>query len=363
MRITLCALLCLLAAASLVAQAPSAGVEVALDAEQVRAVLAAVQDPALTRERALAIARLPGNQGLIRKSRSYGNQSSDDLLADALLGAAQHKPSPADTYFRFATVRDDAPRIQKTLAALLDPAAGTLATIQARTALFTPPRIKGRITGYLIVGGSSGGFAFSEPALYLNLEYFPSALLAKTILSHELYHAIQGLASKSVWSDKAQACLKTIPGGENLAQLYTSLQEEGTASYVGDVLAMNPGDDEVAKAEFKRVNSNVHRFGRSITLLELSALSLATSKTIDYDDVYALGFYDDEILYSIGYVMARAIATERGPAALADVLDKPAPALVTAYLSLSGYGKSDAMPKLGADTIAQAAKLAACAAQ
>ncbi len=341
----------------------SQSVQVHLDAEQARAVLTAVQDSNLTRERALTIAKLPGNQGLIRKSKSYGNASDENLLADALLAAAQHKASPADNYFHFADVRDAAPRISATLNALLAPSAHTLEVIQARTALFTPARIQGQATGYLIVGGTSGGFAFGEPSLYLNLARYPSALLARTILEHELYHAIQGIPAHSIWSENAAACLDTFPGGTNLAQLYTSLLEEGTASYVGDVLAVQPGDDETAKAEVKRVGLNVGRVSRSVTLLELSAHSLATEPKLDYDDVYALGFYDDEILYAIGYVMTKAIATERGNGTVGDLLDKPATSFISAYTSLAGYGKSDAAPKLGPETIAMATKAAECAAR
>ena len=61
--------------------------------------------------------------------------------------------------------------------------------------------------------------------------------------------------------------------------------------------------------------------------------------------------------------MARAIANERGNAAVGDLLDKPASAFISTYISLASYGKSDAVPKLGPATIAMAAKLAECAAR
>ncbi len=334
--------------------------EIVIDAESARAVLAAVSDPALTRERALEVARLPGNQGLIEKVKSYGRKADDDLLADALLAAARHEVSVADEDYGFAKVRDNAAVIQKTLTELLDPAAHTMDEVKGRVLSFTPERIHGHIDGYLIAGGNSGGFAFGTPKFYLNMHRFPSKTLATTILEHELYHAVQGMVPDLVKAKKVAACLKKIHAGENLALLYQSLYQEGSASYVGDMLLTPVGADEAYKTDQTRAQNNYKRFGRSVTLLEISAHALATDSKAKYDDIYALGFYGEEILYSIGYVMARAIATERGPAALGDLLDKPPSDFVSAYAALKSYGKDKGSPKLGAETIQWAARVGRC---
>lgn len=354
-RWALAMLACLFAS---VAQAQ--GLEVKLDVEQARAVLAAVRDPGLTRARALEIAKLPGNQGLIRKAHSYGRPADDALLAEALLAAAQRRASEVDAYFRFTDVRDAADRIAPVLDVLADPASGALDEVRARIARFTPARVTGRVTGYLVVGGTSGGFAFGEPEFFLNLARYPSAGLAKTILAHELYHGVQGLAAAlRPQRDASKACLAKMPEAKELGQLYNSLIEEAGASYVGDVLAL-PADDAGAKADRDRAQRGVNLVSRSVTLLGLSTHSLARNGPAAYDDIYALGFYGDEILYSLGYVMMRAIAKEAGDGAVAELIDQPGAALITRYAGLAGYGRDKAIPALDAPTVAWAKRIAAC---
>lgn len=331
---------------------------VKIDAEAARAVLAAVRNPALTREQALAVARLPGNQGLIRKVKSYDLPADEGRLAEALLAAAQRRTADVGYNYKFAEVRDAADRIAPVVEAMAEPA--SLAAVQARIARFTPARVKGKATGYLIAGGSPGGFAFGEPIFYLNVARYPVAPVARTIMAHELYHAVQGLAlSLRPQGAAARTCLAAIPEAGNLGQLFDSLQQEGTASYVGDVLAL-PVDDPGAKADRERFQRGVNLVARSVTLMALSTHALSTPSGIRYDDVYALGFYGDEILYSLGYVMVRAIATEKGDAAVAELIDQPGAAMIVRYATLDGYGKSDAMPALDPATISWAKRLAAC---
>lgn len=356
MRWALAVLACLLAT---VAQAQ--GLEVKLDAEAARAVLAAVRDPGLTQARALEIAKLPGNQGLIRKAHSYNRPADDAMLAEALLAAAQRRASEADAYFHFADVRDAADRIAPVLDALADPASGALDEVKARIARFTPARVTGKVAGYLVVGGTSGGFAFGEPEFFLNLARYPSAGLAKTILTHELYHGVQGLAAalRPPQGDANKACLAKLPQAKELGQLYGSLLEEAGASYVGDVLAL-PADDAGSRADRERAQRGVNLVSRSVTLLGLSTHSLVSNGPVTYDDVYALGFYGDEILYSLGYVMMRAIAKEAGDGAVAELIDAPGAMLIARYAALASYGKDKATPALDAATLAWAKRIAAC---
>lgn len=90
---------------------------------------------------------------------------------------------------------------------------------------------------------------------------------------------------------------------------YDSLSMEGTASYVGDLLATPAnGADEIRtrkRAEFSR---SVGLVESRITQTELSVHGLVTGASVTYDHVYAAGFYGDQVLYGLGYVIARAIA-------------------------------------------------------
>lgn len=337
-------------------------VTVKVDTDSIKAVLGAVVNPGLTMAEALRIAALPGNQGLIRKARSYGRPGTDELFAKALMAAAHHDDAAADPGgFYFRPVRDRAARIKATLAKLEDPAADLLRSVKARIAEFTPSNLSGHVTGYLIVGGTSGGFAFDEPAFFLNLDRFPSATLATTLVQHELFHAVQSIARTSGNTPAVDAaCMAKIPNSKELGQLFAALETEGSASLAGDVAAMPAGIDEASDKARKEVRRNIALVGRSITILELSTHGLKTGAQVSYDDIYALGFYDDEMLYGLGYVMARAIAAEEGKGAIAELTGRPGALFVQRYRKLKSYGKSDTVPILYAETVRSADQLAAC---
>lgn len=335
---------------------------VTIDTDSTRAVLDAVLDPALTMAQALRIAALPGNQGLIRKARSYGRPGTDELFAQALVAAARRDDAAPDPgKFRFGPVREHAAQITAMLAKLEDPAARLLPGVKARIDAFTPPGTRGHVTGYLVVGGTSGGFAFGGPEFYLNLDRFPSAPLATTIMQHELFHAVQGVIRTARSESAAEsACLAKIPHSKELSRLFSSLEMEGSGSLVGDVAAMPAGIDAESDAARTRTLRNVELVGRSVTLLELSVHGLNTGAQLDYSDIYALGFYGDEVLYALGYVMARAIAAEEGKGAIAELTGQPGALFVERYRKLRSYGKSDEVPVLRAGTLRTAAQLAAC---
>ncbi|HEY8615965.1 DUF5700 domain-containing putative Zn-dependent protease [Phenylobacterium sp.] len=347
------------AAAALASPAGAGPLSVRLDASAAEAVLAAVQSPTLTPEAAAKAARLPGNAGLIRKARSYGRPADEADFTSALLSAARGEASSADADYRFAEVRRAAPEIQQVLRGLTDPSRPALREVQARIARFTPARVGGAVDGYLVAGGRAGGFAFGAPAFYLNVAEFRSPALARTILAHELYHGVQQLARTArPPSAAAVACRAAQPGGGDLSRLFDDLLSEGSASYVGDILAL-PQDDAAALDERRRAARGVALVGRAVTLLQLSSHALATDPQASYAEVYALGFLGDEILYSLGYVMSRAIVAESGESALAELIDQPGAVFVVRYASLRSYGAAGA-PALDAATLARARALAAC---
>lgn len=351
-------------AAATAPPAPGKGITVTVDSSATKAVIGAVINPALTMAEALRIAALPGNQGLIRKARSYGRPGTDALFAEALVAAARRDDAAADPgKFYFGRVRDHVAQIQATLAKLEDPATRLLAGVNARIAAFTPAGLGGHVNGYLIVGGTSGGFAFGEPEFFLNLDKFSSAALAATIMQHELFHAVQGIArTAQPVSAASTACLAKIPQSAELTLLFESLENEGSASLVGDVAGMPGGIDAASDEEGKKARRSVNMVGRSITLLELSAHGLRTGAQVSYDKIYELGFYGDEVLYALGYVMARAIADEEGKGALAGLTGRPGALFVQRYRSLKSYGKSDTVPALYPATLQSADQLAACVA-
>ena len=338
-------------------------VAISIDFSAARAVLDAVRNSRLTVDEALMIARLPGNQGLIRKAKSYGRTATDDLFAKALVAAARHDSAFIDvSKFQFDTVRDHATQTEQAMAGLGDARLPLVDQVKQRIARFTPATLSGRVAGYLVVGGTSGGFAFGDPQFYLNLDRFPSATLASTIISHELFHAVQALArSAHQPSPEQEKCVVGTAHAGDVADFFDSLSAEGTASYVGDVLSIpEVGTDDPSAKDRARFARNVGLVGRSVTQLELSIHGLTTGAEVSPDAVYELGFYGDEVMYALGYVMARAIAKEQGDATIGDLIGMPGAAFVKRYAHLKGYGKTKDIPALKPATIRWADRLMLC---
>ncbi len=334
-----------------------------IDSSAARATLDALDNSALTLDQARTVARLPGNKGLIRKAINYGREADEASFATALVAAAHRDDAAPDpSRFQFVVVREHAPTLRKVMAALEDPSTGLIDSAKRRIAMFTPATVMGNITGYLVVGGTSGGFAFGDPSFYLNLDYFPDAVLAATVLQHEMYHAVQGAARPAPAITEARnQCLKRIGMPTHMDDLFDSLWVEGTASAVGDVLALPKDVAGIVGEERKKVQRSVNRVSRAVTLMELSTHGVAT-QAVDFDGIYELGFYGDEILYALGYVMAKAIEQEQGPVAIADLSRiSSGAAFIDRYRQLAAYGKGPGAPALGPKTLDWAKRMAACA--
>ncbi len=336
---------------------------VTVDSTSARAVLGALKDANLTMQRAQQVCAMPGNQGLVTKENSYGRKATTESCAAALLAAAQDKtPDPAFR-FRFEKVK---PRIAE-LGALIDRIESDPVAFQqwviSRVAQFSPRDSEVAISGYLVVGGTSGGFAFGKPEFYLNLAYFDDFDVARVVMAHELYHAVQGAylpQPKDWWSQPeaergpdhvaAQRC-------SNNYQLLSALYEEGSASYVGDPFLLGGAEGPAARKMLTEMQDGIANIRTSVTLLELSVTGLNAPDPVPYDEVYAIGFYVPEIEYKLGYVMAKALAADKGDAALAALLTQPEYVFIDQYLALPKYGQDEAHPKLDPNTIAATKRL------
>jgi hypothetical protein len=80
--------------------------QISIDTTSARAVLKALHDPDLTHEEAINIARLNGNQGMIRKMRELEEADTEEQFAGALVAAAhgQAASSPQEESYNFSLV-------------------------------------------------------------------------------------------------------------------------------------------------------------------------------------------------------------------------------------------------------------------
>ena len=353
------ALLTWLAAMFLMLSGPVRAMTVTLDTASAKAVLKALKNPSLGRPEALAVAALPGSQGLIRKANSYHIPATTDTLADALVASAHGSPAdtPTSKYLGFDRLKPKSDALMGLIDRIEAHPKEFQSWVVERVGLFSPADADVKIEGYLIVGGNSGGFAFDEPKFYLNLNYFDEFEPAKVVLAHELYHGVQAVYSV----DKDDTWLKPpSPTAEgkarqqicaNLANLFANLYQEGSASYVGDPMLLAGDTGPLAQKTLTEFQEGLNNLGADRTVLELSVIGLQAKKPVPYDDIYALGFYVPEPLYKVGYVMAKAIAIDEGPQGLAAFLKRPGYTFAQHYTALPRYGKDRDHPKLGPNTL------------
>ncbi len=343
---------------SLLSLAPTANaqVHVELDSRAAIRILDALEDPRFTMDAAREIARLPGGQGLIRKAISYGREADEESFARALVAAARgDREAPDPSGFRFANLRSDTDQIRALIDAFASADSALMQQVRDRIRLYSPLDLELTVRGVLIVGGTSGGFAFDDQEFFLNLDYFPVGDLAALVMTHELYHAIQSnLAPEETCTDASGNLI-------NASSLFRSLRDEGTASWVGDFLLLPAEGEGASQRQRARVARGLGLAPtRAVTLLELSAFAMLNSADIAYQSIYGLGFYGDEILYSLGYIMARAIEDEHGAQAIPALLSQPNYRFVETYMQLSAYGESEAVPRLGQETARLVQNLAEC---
>ena len=343
------------------AVAHAAQIEVTVHTEAAFETLNALQTPSLTREQALAISQLHGNQGVIRKQQEFGFDATTELFAGALYHAAhdQRTLDPVERSFLFDLIK---PKTHALLALLrnIETGPGTFqSAIEQRIALFTPSGTAVHFDGYVVAAGDGGGYAFDNTDFFLNLGIVDDLPYAKETMTHELYHAVQNVfhekrdwANNSTTSRAKQACLA-------MDSLFSDLYREGSATYVGDISLLSESHATFASHARDDLKEGINHIQNSIVLLDLSILGLRAEPPLRYDEVYDLDFFGHGMLYSIGYLMAKAIAEQDGPQGLATSLKQPSYQFVLSYSKLPSYGTDSSHPKLGSYTIAAGNHLAA----
>lgn len=339
----------------------ASGITATMNTGAAHAVLDALRNPTLSRESSLQIARLPGNQGIIRKLNEFRIPATTQSFADALYCSA-HGVKAADAteqsfYF------DDVKQKHAEIAALLRQIEGNPAAFQSaieqRIASFSPPGARIHLQGYIVAGGDGGGYAFGDTDFYLNIGFGSELPVAKGAATHELYHAVQGAFAKEREAGQENADARIGQACQNAARLFNNLYEEGSATFVEDISLLSGAQTQQGLRMKEDMADGLKHVRSSASLLEMSILSLrAPNDPMSYHDVYEVGFYGHGILYNIGYVMAKAIVERDGPQGLAAFLKQPPSRFLLHYTELPKYGADADHPRLGPNTVAAANQIA-----
>lgn len=331
-------------------------ITVTMDTQSAKAALNALDDPALSHEQALNIAKMPGNQGTIRKLNEFKIPATTETFASALYAAAHGEKvtDPAETNFFFDTVKSKDSQLLALVKAIEMNPEAFQSDIKKRIALFAPPGADITLRGYVVAAGDGGGYAFGSTDFYLNVGIMDELVVDKTTVTHELYHAVQGAYAHDREMPKGVAA---NPRCAATARLFASLYDEGSAVYVEDVSLLASAHSAIGLRQQTDLTDGIKHVQGSAALLEMSVASLNASNPVPYDTVYGVGFYGHSILYNVAYVMAKAIVDNGGPRALTKLLKEPAFDFVLEYAKLPRYGADESHPKLGPNTLGMANKL------
>ncbi|KAA6465188.1 hypothetical protein DYQ86_04365 [Acidobacteria bacterium AB60] len=327
---------------------------VSVNTDSAKAVLVAIQNPSLSMDEALKIARLPGNQGIIREQNRFNVPVTTQSFARALVATAHGDltSDSTETALYFDALRPHAAQLVALTEQIEADPQGFQRSIEARIEQFTPPDSRLQLRGFVVVGGDGGGYSFGGTDFFLNLSFNDDLIAAKTTTKHEFYHAVQGAFAKERQSGAVVSAHGSRQNCANTSRLFADIYEEGSAMYVEDISTLSQSHSESAMRQLADISGGLEHVHSSVALLELSVTGLDATTAVPFDDVYEVGFYGHGVLYDIGYAMAKAIVNNEGPQGLAALLKSPSYGLILRYIQLPGYGKDKDHPKLGPNTIA-----------
>jgi Putative zinc dependent peptidase (DUF5700) len=315
------------------------GTTVTIHTDDARATLLAIQNPSLSHEEAMTIAKMHGNQGVVRKLQEFKIPATTDTFANALYACAhgQKVTELAETAIAFDRTKAEVPQLLALLQEIETNPKKFQADIEQRISMFTPSDADIHLEGFVVAAGDGGGYAFGGTEFLLNIGISDDFFIARNVTTHELYHAVQGAFAKD--RDQKTDAVQGRPqqAYANVERLFADLYEEGSARYVEDISRLSQSQSDGAKQILADVNDGITRVRTSASLLDMSVAALGAADPVPFDNVYDVGFLGHGELYGIGYAMATAIVDSDGPQGLVTLLEQPPNRFVLRYTELAAY--------------------------
>ena len=326
-----------------------AALELSFDYEAAQQLMAALDDQTLESEEARRLSTLPGIQAMIEKAHEFDPAGTPEAFVRDVVSVAHGAGLFADP-FQLMHVREHSSEVRSVLAALVADPETTVQHVAARVTPFQPAGCSLAVRVLLTAGGTSDGW--SLPAAQKGPQRFAVALDQfrgdlsglQLLMAHELFHNVQSCARPYDYTEHADEGPKARVMG-----LLQSLEDEGTASLVGDAMAWPDGGAYVDwfRGKFRR---NLDRLPSIVTLFTSLLYRANYDPQAKFDDLYGVAFTGgwDSNAYFLGYHMAQVIDGRLGRPRLIALLSQSPAQFVTTYMSVA---KSDE-PRFSADTLA-----------
>ncbi|MBB2148640.1 DUF5700 domain-containing putative Zn-dependent protease [Pedobacter gandavensis] len=291
--------------------------------------LKSVSDEELSR-----FASLYGNKLLIQKT-SNSTGGTEQVFKKTLKEMITTGKVNGDDPYQWGKVSMELQHTKKLIAGLkLNKDSFTveiLERISAYTPAILPPQ---ELRAYLLLGGTATGFVSGdEGAFCVALQNFGSDFEGlKTIMVHELYHAVQQAGQNS---RKKMLADKPTYNTKATYFLIYNLWSEGTAESLGDFgLIKNPG--RYSKIQQENQRKNEERLLVNFKLIEMMLYKMYTDSNARYAAVYNIGFSPvyEEAAYSVGAEMARKLDRLLGKEVLAEMVVQDPLDFISSYIKL-----------------------------
>lgn len=330
-------------------------ITIELDTASARATLSAFGKATATDE-VTRIAKLPGNQALIRQAGRFDKNATEENFVAALGQSARNasvgKPGEAGPFvpdtFRFTRLRDALAPTRNLLEQIERNPQKLTTEVINRIRLFTPEGVNMKVKVYLIAGGTSDGFAPDANNFYIALDYFEDDYEGlKLLMAHELFHNVQSLTLEG----KRVVATDAPPNVRNSHNLLLNTLKEGTASVVGDPLEVAGGKKYTTWFQGKFKN-NLRRIDANFALFDTLLFRLYNDPSAEPGRLYNIGFSGsfDSAMYFVGYRMAKSLEKYEGKGAIAASISDDPMKFFARYIALYQKHNDPELIKFSAST-------------
>lgn len=312
----------------------SNNLEVQVDFESAKAIVSLFDKVKISDSELTRIAKLYGNQQLIKKVGSYSGYANEEFFKKTLREVIETGTVKSDDPFDWKLVKAKQSQVKK-LINRLETHETLVSDVRALIQAYTPQDIKATVKACFLVGGGSLGFVIDDPNTFnVGLQKIGDDYEGLVYLvAHELYHSVQGIGRDRRTRVKSLSTPpKTVLYAETLIR---NLWDEGSANLVGDFTKIkNP--ETFTKAQQDGYEKNKNRSAQNFALFESLLFTAYADSTANIEQLYNVGFTVafDETSYFVGYEIAKVIEEHKGAKALADCINKGPLEFCRLYISL-----------------------------
>ncbi len=310
-------------------QAAYASIDVSIDDEFPRKVIALFEAETITEQQLEDIATTEGAKALINKVTQYTEESNKGLLKKALSRAAKGEALDEDPYYFWYTKKH-----RTELSKLIDSISSDEAINQnvlERLSSYLPKDFKLTTKVILVVGGPSSGWTNNSGNFQVGLDQHindPIEVIENT-MAHEIFHVAQEQLMPDRQGDATVSA-------DRVDALLTALMMEGTASLFDDFTGIQQ-EGELLKSTVSKQVKNRERIQSAFLLFETLVFRAAHDADADLGQLYQIGFMSqwDNFAYEVGKVISETIVEHDGTQAIGQLLQSGPRHFVDRYLELS----------------------------